>query len=309
MAAAVQAYQRLVGAPPNNLEAPPDATGLPPDLQTALETAGQQSPVLESAIESAEQADAEVWVAASQGLPRVSLEAGTSVGNDFDAPSSARETSDSLGVRFSWPIFNGGAVASRTRQASNLRSAANLLVAAAQRNVQESVTNAWTGLASARAAVVSAREQVQASELAFQGVRLERETGLRSTVDVLNQEADLLTSRLALAQAEHDLVVAERQMLSSMGTLEARDNAGANTHDRRDLHARMPPPAPALTAPAHNVTPTTTPAPNAATPQAAPATPAATTPTQPKTAHAPRRATHSAIAHPSAGSDDLRGRN
>jgi hypothetical protein len=148
---------------------------------------------------------------------------------------------------------------------------------------------------------------VQASELAFQGVRLERETGLRSTVDVLNQEADLLTSRLALAQAEHDLVVAERQMLSSMGTLEARDNAGANTHDQRDLHAHRPPPAPALTAPPHSVTPTTMPAPSAATPQAAPATTPATPPAQPKTAHAPRRV--GTGAHPTTGGDDLRGRS
>jgi len=298
LAAAVQAYQRLVGAPPNSLDEPPEATGLPPDLQTALETAGQQSPVLESALASADQADASVWVARSAGLPRLSLEAGTNIGNDFDAPNSARQTSDSLGVRFSWPILNGGAVASRTRQANDLRSAANLDVAAAQRNVQESVTNAWTGLASARAALVSARQQEQASELAFQGVRLERETGLRSTVDVLNQEADLLTSQLALAQAEHDLVVAERQMLAAMGTLEARENAGGNTHDRADTHARRPPPSPALSAPAPTVTPTTTPPP-------APATPS----TEPKTAHPQRAATHHTPAHPATGSDDLRGRN
>jgi outer membrane protein len=318
LAAAVQAYQRLVGAPPNNLEAPPEATGLPSDLQTALETAGQQSPVLASAEAAADQADASVWVARSAGLPRLSLEAGTSIANDFDAPSSARQTSDSLGVRFSWPLLNGGAVASRTRQANDLRSAANLDVAAAQRSVQESVTNAWTGLASARAALVSARQQEQASQLAFQGVRLERETGLRSTVDVLNQEADLLTSQLALAQAEHDLVVAERQMLAAMGVLEARDNAGDNTHDRADIHARRPGPSPALTAPPANVTPTTTPAPNptrAATPSAtqpptqAPAQAPAAPSSQPKTARATRAAAHLAPAHPATGSDDLRGRN
>ncbi len=46
-------------------------------------------------------------------------------------------------------------------------------------------------------------------------MRLEQETGLRSTVEVLDQEQDLLTARLALAQAERDLVVAERQMLGS----------------------------------------------------------------------------------------------
>ncbi|HCK84206.1 MAG TPA: hypothetical protein DHW63_06730, partial [Hyphomonadaceae bacterium] len=60
--------------------------------------------------------------------------------------------------------------------------------------------------ASARAAVESAAEQVEAAELAYEGVRLEQEVGLRSTVEVLDQEQDLLTARIALAQAERDLV-------------------------------------------------------------------------------------------------------
>jgi outer membrane protein len=67
--------------------------------------------------------------------------------------------------------------------------------------------------------MVSAREQVEASELAYRGIRLEQETGLRSTIDVLNQEQDLLDARLALAQSERDLVVAERRLLQSMGAL------------------------------------------------------------------------------------------
>jgi outer membrane protein len=68
---------------------------------------------------------------------------------------------------------------------------------------------------------------VTASELAYQGIRLEQETGLRSTIDVLNQEADLLTARLALAQAQRDLIVAERQMLAAMGRLQVPQQAPA----------------------------------------------------------------------------------
>jgi outer membrane protein len=51
---------------------------------------------------------------------------------------------------------------------------------------------------------------------------LEQETGLRSTIDVLIQEAQLLDARLALAQAERDLVVAERNLLASVGALAPR---------------------------------------------------------------------------------------
>lgn len=237
LAASVQAYQRLVGRPPSALEAPAQAVGLPTDLQSALDTAVNQSPVLRGAVADTELADANVDVAAAQGRARVTLEAGQSIGADFDDDNS-EVTGDSVGVRVAVPIFQGGAVRSRTRQQRALRSAANLDLAATQRSVQETVTNAWTGLASARAAVQSAREQVEAAELAYEGVRLEQETGLRSTVEVLDQEADLLTARIAYAQAERDLVVAERQMLASIGGLAVEAPPGGNGDNGDTLRGR-----------------------------------------------------------------------
>lgn len=237
MAAAVQAYQRLVGRPPSGLTAPPTTTGLPSDLQTALDLSVDNSPVLISAMADTRLADANVDAAAAQGRMNVTLEAGSSVGADFD-DDLTESTSDSVGVRVAIPLFQGGAIRSRTRAQRALRSASNLDLAAAQRGVQESVTNAWTGLASARAAVDSAREQVQAAELAYEGVTLEQETGLRSTVEVLDQEADLLTARIALAQAERDLVVAERQMLASVGILSIPSQSGGIIEDRDGLRGR-----------------------------------------------------------------------
>ena len=127
------------------------------------------------------EADANVDVAAAQGRMNVTLEAGYGAGADFNDDTS-ETTNDSVGVRVSVPLFQGGAIRSRTRAQRALRSASNLDLAATQRSVQENVTNAWTGLASARSAVDSARQQVEAAELAYEGVSLEQETALRSTV-------------------------------------------------------------------------------------------------------------------------------
>lgn len=225
MAAATQAYQRLVGHPPGALETPPEALNLPSDLQSALDISTRESPVLMSAAAAVDQADANVTVAASAGRLRLSLAAGHSLSGDFEDPNGD-ETSDSYGLRASVPLFQGGAIQSRTRQQRALRSAARLDESQAQRLVQEGVTNAWTDLASARAAVDSARSQVSASELAYEGVRLEQETGLRSTIDVLNQEQDLLDARLALAQAIHDQTLAERQLLAQIGRLDVPSGSG-----------------------------------------------------------------------------------
>lgn len=237
MAAAVQAYLRVVGRPPSDLTAPPQASGLPADLATALDLSAVNSPVLISAQADTRLADANVDAAAAQGRANVSLEAGFGTGADFDDDLS-ESTSDSVGVRLSVPLFQGGAIRSRTRAQRALRSASNLDLAAAQRSVQESVTNAWTALATSQAAVQSAREQVEASELAYEGVRLEQETGLRSTVEVLDQEEDLLRARLALAQAERNLVVSERLLLQTIGVLSVPTGGGGPIIEDDNLRGR-----------------------------------------------------------------------
>ena len=209
----------LVGRPPSELQEVPAATGLPATLDEALDVAGRASPTLRSAKAATEKSDADVDVAASGGRLRVTLEGGSSIGGNFDA-DNRDASADSVGVRMSIPLFSGGAVRSRTRQQRALRTATTLELAAAQRTVRQNVTTSWTGVNSARSAVMSARDQVAAAELAYEGVTLERETGLRSTIEVLDTEQDLLDARLALAQAERDLAVAERQLLASMGQLQ-----------------------------------------------------------------------------------------
>ncbi len=238
MAAAVQAYLRLVGRPPSDLQPPRRAEGLPPELEAALDAAGRNSPILRGAIADTELADANVDAVASQGRLRVTLEAGQSLSGDAFGSEGRESSSDSVGVRATIPLFQGGVVRSRTRQQRALRSAANLDLAAAQRLVQEDVTNSWTSLASARAAVESARDQVEAAELAYEGVRLEQETGLRATFEVLEQEQNLLDARLALAQAERDLVVAERQLLASVGALAVPETAGSEPPRDHGLRGR-----------------------------------------------------------------------
>jgi outer membrane protein len=116
-------------------------------------------------------------------------------------------------------LVSGGLNASRARESRASRTAARLERVDAERRVRETVTSAWTGLEAARAARISAAEQVKAAEDAYRGVSLERETGLRATVEVLDQEQDLLDARIALAQAEREFVVAERQLLSALGAL------------------------------------------------------------------------------------------
>ncbi len=218
LAAAVETYRRLVGAAPSGLIAPSQAPSLPATLQEALDRAGQGNPSLRAARAVEAAADFGVDVAEAAGRPRISVEASAGA-SDALSGSGRRSDQDSVGLRLSVPLFSGGSIRSRTREAQAQRSAASLDRANIEAQVRETVTTAWTGLATARATREAAVAQVAAAETAYRGVRLEFELGLRTATDALNQENDLLAARLALAAADRDVVVAERRLLAALGDL------------------------------------------------------------------------------------------
>ena len=65
------------------------------------------------------------------------------------------------------------------------------------------------------------RELVSAAELALNGVIEERNVGQRTTLDVLNAQADVITAQINLASSERDVVVASYAILSAIGHLSA----------------------------------------------------------------------------------------
>jgi outer membrane protein TolC len=93
---------------------------------------------------------------------------------------------------------------------------------AARRQVNNDVSTAWNDLEAARQTIVSTREQVEANQLAFEGAEQERDVGLRTTIEVLNAQQELLDSRVAQAQAERNAYVAAHGLLQAVGALDPK---------------------------------------------------------------------------------------
>jgi outer membrane protein len=82
-----------------------------------------------------------------------------------------------------------------------------------------SVVQAWGQLLAGKSQVVSAQAQVEASEIAVNGIREEAKAGQRTTFDVLNAQQTLVNARVALVTAQHDRVVASYAVLNAVGRL------------------------------------------------------------------------------------------
>jgi len=84
---------------------------------------------------------------------------------------------------------------------------------------RETVVQNWDELDAAKAQIEATTAQVNAAEIALNGVREEARVGQRTTLDVLNAQQELVNARVALVTAQRDRVVASYTLLSAVGRL------------------------------------------------------------------------------------------
>ncbi len=160
-------------------------------------------------------------VVESELYPQVTL-SGT-VAKRWESQQSDSELySASVVARLTVPIYEGGQVYSRVREAKQTLGERRIQVDQQRDVVRQAVIASWSGLVSAKAQIAAAQAQVQAAEIALAGVREEAKVGQRTTLDVLNSQQELLNARVNLVTAQRDRVVASYSVLASIGRLSAQ---------------------------------------------------------------------------------------
>lgn len=212
---------RLLGrAPVGDLDAPGAVKSwmLPANLEEAVALAEVQNPIVMAARASHDASEYGIDLARGQLLPEVSLQGQLSAANNPSAFTD-EQTSASVSVQASVPLYQAGAVHSQIREAKQTASQNFLSIEQALRTAREQAIASWESLVSSRATIRSRKAQVRASELALEGVREESIVGSRTTLDVLDAEQELLDAEVSLVQAERDEWVAITQLLSATGQL------------------------------------------------------------------------------------------
>lgn len=223
--ASAAAYRQLVGDDPGKLKGGVVAKGLPKNLDSAIAIAAKDHPAI---LATEHLVDAAAFVVKStEGglLPRLSAEAGVSRSYRNTSPNSFQDgtfNSASIGATLTVPIYQGGLASARVRESKESLGQARIEVDVSRDQVRAAVTSAWTQYTAAQEVVAANRELVAAAQLALNGVIEERNVGQRTTLDVLNAQADVITAQINLVSAERDVVVASYAILSATGHLSAK---------------------------------------------------------------------------------------
>lgn len=213
-------YERIVGEAPGTLEQKPGVPPIPSSEDEARKVALDSNPNLASARAAENAAEYGVDLAVAQMMPSVRVDASYGRNGQERGPESIGDSA-SIRATATVPLYQGGAEWSQIRQAKELNNKARLDTEDARRATDQSVSNSWEAYRAAKASSEANREQVKASEIAFEGVQQELEVGSRTTLDVLDQQQELLNARVALVRSERDEVVAGYSLLASVGKLTA----------------------------------------------------------------------------------------
>ena len=215
-------YATVVGQRPGDLEPLPPLSNLPANLDQALSTGELGNPSLRSAQYAEQAARLRTAEARDQRLPNVTLKAQYG----FSGPESPfvpniypRDASATINV--TQPLFAGGVIDSQIRQQIERQASARMQAESARRTMVQQISQAWSTYLADHENVTNAKDQEDANSVAYEGVQKERRADLRSTLEVLYIEQSLVQSQLSSASARHDAYVAQAELLSSMGLLEA----------------------------------------------------------------------------------------
>jgi len=211
--------RRIIGNEPSQL-APgsPVDRYLPATLASATDVALLENPNITAAMYGIDVSFLQVKVNEGALFPTVTLQG--SVQQSYESTmTNYRAFGASAVAQLTVPVYQGGAEYALIRQSKESLAQQRLNLEQVRDQTRATVAQAWGQLVASKAQVQSAQAQVQASEIALNGVREEARVGQRTTLDVLNAEADLFDARVALVTAQHDRVVASYSVLSAIGRL------------------------------------------------------------------------------------------
>jgi outer membrane protein len=135
---------------------------------------------------------------------------------------SERET-DTIGLQLNVPLFQGGFVNSKTREAAYRHSEAKYTLEQTRRNVLRQTRDAYLGVIAGISRVKALNQAVISSEKALEATQAGFEVGTRTIVDVLVSQSQLYGAKRDYARARYDYILNTLNLKQAAGTLGEQD--------------------------------------------------------------------------------------
>ena len=217
-------YENIIGkiTNPNDLQKNSNSiVNIPTSLKEAIDLSKQNNPDIKIAKFDLEKSEKDLSIAKSDLAPTASLSLERSYAEDVSSTIDEREK-DILKATVSWPFYSGGKKFSTINKNSNLSTRQRLLLDDAIRTNETNVSSMWSSLESSKSFLASVKAQVRAAKIANDGIVAEYERGSRTTLDVIQSNALLLSAQISLASSEKNYLMAQYNLLKAVGLLNSQ---------------------------------------------------------------------------------------
>ena len=192
---------------------------LPNELNSAIEISKKKNPDLIIAQLEYEQSKKDTTSARSDLAPSATLSFDRSKTDDLSTTYDEKEK-DTLKATVTWPFFSGGKNIASLRKNQSLELQKNLLFDNMTLKNQTDVASAWSNYQSNKSLLNSVRAQVNAAEIANEGIMAEYNSGSdRTTLEVIQSNSLLLNAQISLADSERNYILSQFNLLKSVGLL------------------------------------------------------------------------------------------
>lgn len=217
LAASEQIYQTIIGIEPDKvLSEPSILLELPKNMESAKKQGMADHPLILGSMANLFQNQERLsQLQATRGL---SLTVSGAIQNSDSI--SSKGNSGNIGITATIPIFSGGSLVSQQRQRDLEIDNAQIRLEKQKREVEQNIEINWKNLEVARATVGARLLQVEASGLAYDGIKREYDLGARSNLELNLAEQNLIKARSDLTMAERDVSYAIYSLFGSMGKLD-----------------------------------------------------------------------------------------
>jgi outer membrane protein len=223
------ALQKIIGTLPQSLAALATSMPLqgpePGDMAQWVEAAQQNNLQVQIQRAAVEIANQEVARNRAGHHPTLDLVASYSdtgatgsnlgVGNDTKAGA--------IGLQLNLPLYQGGAISSRVREAVANQEKARQDLEQTVRQTALSTREAYFGVTSGIAQVKALEQALISSQSSLDSTKLGLEVGVRTNVDVLNAQQQLFSAKRDLYKARYSYLLSRLKLKSAAGSLSEDD--------------------------------------------------------------------------------------
>ena len=192
---------------------------LPIELNVAINLSEKNNPDLIIAKLEYEQSKKDTSSARSDLAPKATLSIDRSQTDDLSSTYNEKDQ-ETLKATVTWPFFSGGKNYANLNKSKSLELQKNLLLSNMTTKNQTDVASAWSNYESNKSLLNSVKAQVNAAEIANEGIVAEYNSGSdRTTLEVIQSNSFLLNAQISLVDSERNYILSQYNLLKSVGLL------------------------------------------------------------------------------------------